>query len=456
MMHLPAHVKYCFNYSGLFCPDFYCSKLFNIMVLGLLVLVMNTAKAQSQPIQVSLKSGEVRVLHLKGVSQVAIGNPEVVSYKTLENGQVMLIGLESGGSSLHVWKNGGREEKFWINVEQRYVSEDVRLARLLTKNINALKIYSMDSRLVVEGRIDEEQAVVVEAIRNVVPDALFILTKRSFAVKPLVRVDAVLVEIGSNDMKKLGIDWSDSISGPSFGFHKTSTAETFRLYQEDASDTNAGIISNVPLNDNSFYQYFGITSHIMSTIELLENSGKARVLSSPKLTSVSGKPATFHVGGSFPIPVINAVGAATIEREDYGVILEVLPTVEQDDINLEVLVELSDIDNSVVVNGVPGTKTRSTETVVQLQHNQTVAIAGLFSTGDSNSSSGVPYLSKLPVLEYLFGVKESDIEDRQVVVLLTPKIITPGDEADRAMSDFSRDMLTEYKSKLTIDAALME
>ncbi len=430
--------------------------ILNVVVLALFFCGSGAVNAKTQSAKLSIKSGEVRILDVEGVATVAIGNPKIVSYKTLDNGQIMLVGLKAGESSLHVWRNGGREKKYWISVEPRFVNEDVELARILTEKIEGIKTYSMDGRLVVEGRVDDEHAVVIETIRKLVPDALFIINKRAFAEKPLVRVDAVLVEIGTNDITKLGIDWSDSISGPTWGFHKTITPANFVLYDDDSNGVNGQIVDTLPIGDTSFFQYFGITSHITSSIELLENTGKARILSSPKLTAASGESATFHVGGSFPIPVINAVGAASVEREDYGIILEVLPLVEGDDINLEVKVELSDIDPSVVVNGVPGTRNRSTETVVQLQHNQTVAISGLFSMADSHGTSGIPGLSKLPILEYIFGVKESDIEDRQVVVLLTPKIINPGDDNDRSMSDFSRSLLSEYKSKMTIDAALME
>ncbi len=428
----------------------------NFVAWILLISVSSSVNANEKNTTLSIKSGEVRILDIEGVATVAIGNPKVVSYKTLDNGQVMLVGLKAGESSLHIWRNGGREKKHWINVEPRFINEDVELARILTEKIKGVKTYSMDNRLVVEGKVDDEHAVVIETIRKLVPDALFLVNKRAFAERPLVRVDAVLVEIGSNDVTKLGIDWSDSISGPTWGFHKTITPANFILYDDDENGINGQIVDTLPIGDTSFFQYFGITSHITSSIELLENAGKARILSSPKLTAASGESATFHVGGSFPIPVINAVGAASVEREDYGIILEILPLVEGDDISLEVKVELSDIDPSVVVNGVPGTRSRSTETVVQLQHNQTVAISGLFSMADSHGSSGIPGLSKLPILEYIFGVKESDIEDRQVVVLLTPKLINPGDENDKSMSEFSRSLLSEYKSKLTIDAALME
>lgn len=431
------------------------NKMFKLSVyICLLVVAMECSAVSRQ--EVSIRAGEVRILEIQGVQKVAIGDPTKISYKTLESGQVMVVGLESGESSLHIWRSGGRELEYWFRVESRFVTEDVKLAKLITQKIPDLDVYSLDGRLVVEGKVNDEQAIIIEAVRSIVPDALFILGRRQFSVQPLVRVDAVLIEIGANDMQKLGIDWSDSMSGPSWGFHKTITPADFIVYEDDSNNINGGIVSTVPAGDTSFFQYFGITSHLLSTINMLESSGKARVLSSPKLTSISGKPATFHVGGSFPIPIINSIGAASVQQQNYGVILNVLPTVEGSDINLEVKVELSDIDSSVVVNGVPGTRNRNTETVVQLRHNQTVAISGLFGHTDSNGNSGIPYLNQVPYLNYLFGVEESDFEDKEVVVLLTPKIITPGDKEDRKMTNFAREMMIEQREKLTIDQSFLE
>ncbi|MCY4045428.1 MAG: pilus assembly protein N-terminal domain-containing protein, partial [Cellvibrionales bacterium] len=424
---------------------YYVALFFATILSSLSVHVMSAKNAV-----LSIKSGEVRILNIKGVSKVALGNPEVVSYKTLDNGQVMLIGQEAGESSVHIWRNGGRELHYWVEVEERYITKDIEIAKKLTKNIKDISIYNMDGRVVVEGKIHESDANIVQALQTLIPDVLLLLTARPFSRESIIRIDAVLVEIGSNDMKKLGIEWDSSISGPSYAFHKSKTVDSFIVYQNDEDGVNRGIVESIPPGDRSFFEYFGITSHILSTINFLENTGKARVLSSPKLSTVSGKAASFHVGGTFPIPVINSLGAVSVEREDYGVMLYILPTIDDDMINLEVSFSLSDIDPSVSVNGVPGTKTRETETVIQMMPNQTVAISGLFAMADSHSNSGIPFLSKIPVIKYLFGVDDKDKESREVVVLLTPKIITPGDDNDRAMSDFAREVIKENSAKLTV------
>ena len=106
-------------------------------------------------------------------------------------------------------------------------------------------------------------------------------------------------------------------------------------------------------------------------------------------------------------------------------ILEVSPTIDDGIINMEVTVDLSDIDPSVTVNGVPGTRNRKTQTVVQLEANQTVAISGLFATADSEATSGIPGLSKIPILKYLFGVEDKDSDNKQVGGVVNAKTYQP-------------------------------
>lgn len=430
--------------------------LINFFAVSVLFLLYSPLVYSEYPADMPIEVGEVRILQIKGLTHVAIGNPKKVGYKTLENGELMVVGLEPGESSMQIWKSGGRKLLYKIRVQHRYVSESVRLARALTNKISGLNIYSMDGRLVVEGKINKKDVANIDAIRALTPDAIFILENRPFQRNPIIRVDAVLVEINDNDVRKLGIEWDSTASGPIYGFHKDITPAGFRIYQEDDRNINEAVIGAVPFGDTSFFQYFGITSHLASTLNFLQSSGKARILSAPKLTAVSGESASFHIGGQFPIPVTNSLGATSVERQDYGVILEVSPTIDEGIINMAVTVDLSDIDPSVTVNGVPGTRNRKTQTVVQLEANQTVAISGLFATADSESTSGIPGLSKIPILKYLFGVEDKDSDNKQVVVLLTPKIINPGNGDDKELSSFASEMLRENSQYITIDAALME
>ncbi len=405
----------------------------------------------------SLEPGQVSLIRFPGVHRVAIGDPKVVSYKTVDEDSVLLVASGKGKSNVHIWGDGDRQVRYWVSVGQRTVERDLETARALLKGIERISIYPLDDKVVVQGEISEPEMVRVQSLQKLLPDAVIAVTPRRLIPARTVRIDALLVEVSTGDLHSIGIDWADSMSGPAVGFHKTFQSDNrFLIYEKDPDGINEGIVSTFDVGDRSFFSYFGITSHLLSRINLLSEAGRATILTAPKLTTLDGQEARFQVGGQFPIPFIDSNGALTVERQDYGVLLNVTPVVDGDLISMNVKVELSDIDRSVQVNGVPGLKRRNTETSVQLRNNETVAISGLFQVDESQSDSKVPFLGDVPVIKKFFSSENSDNKDRQVVVLITPKLITAGDSDDRAMSRFAREHLRTHQDRLTIDQSLME
>jgi len=436
----------------------------NLQLLAfLLIAIIVHPEADSEPLQqfesryLSLKSGEVTIVSVPGVNQVAIGNPEIVNYKTLENGQVMLIGAAPGKTNIHIWGEGDRQVRYWVNVDQRLVSRDVEIAKTLTQDLPGLHIYQLDERVIIEGSILKRDAPKISAVQTLLPNAVMALTERKVDLRRTLRIDALIVEIADNDLKKIGVDWDDSMTGPNWAFHKTVLSDDlFKAVERDPSGINERVTEAVPFTGRGFYSYLGITSFLMSRINLLHNTGDARILSSPKLTTTDGQRASFNVGGEFPIPFTNENGSVMVNYKQYGITLEVQPDIEGDTINMGLKVELSDIDPSVTILGVPGTKRRTTETTVQLKDSQTLAISGLFQTEDASSDNKVPFLGDVPFVKRLFSSQDSNRKDKQIVVLITPHVVQAGDEKDRAMSAFAKGYLGDSREKLTIDQMLME
>ncbi len=440
------------------------ARTLSVCLIATLLAIAGVVPAMATPLptghasrHLSLEPGQVSLIHFPGIHRVAIGDPKVISYKTVDEDNILLVASESGKSNVHIWGDGDRQVRYWVSVGRRTIGKDLEIARALLKGIERISIYPLDDKVVVEGEISDTELVKIQSLQKLVPDAVIAVTPRRLVPARTVRIDALLVEISTGDLHSIGIDWADSMSGPAVGFHKTFQSDNrFLIYEEDPSDVNEGIVSTFDIGDRSFFSYFGITSHLLSRINLLSEAGRATVLTAPKLTTLDGQEARFQVGGQFPIPFIDSNGALTVERQDYGVLLNVTPVVDGDLINMNVKVELSDIDRSVQVNGIPGLKRRNTETSVQLRNNETVAISGLFQIDESQSDNKVPLLGDIPVIRKLFSSENRDLKDRQVVVLITPKLISAGDDNDRAMSGFAREQLIKHRERLTIDQSLME
>lgn len=158
-------------------------------------------------------------------------------------------------------------------------------------------------------------------------------------------------------------------------------------------------------------------------INLLQEDGNARMLAEPSLSTRSGEMASFQSGGEFPIAVLNQFGQPVIEMQDYGIQLEIEPVTDDDgNIISRVRAEMSSIDFSTVVNGIPGILTRNTESVVNLRSGETMVISGLMKTEDSKAISKLPLLGDIPVLGQLF-TSRNFIEGRtELIILVTPRI----------------------------------
>lgn len=153
------------------------------------------------------------------------------------------------------------------------------------------------------------------------------------------------------------------------------------------------------------------------------------------MTVISGQPASFLVGGQFPIPVPGgALGQVTIEYKNYGVSLSFLPTVFNDGrISIHVSPEVSQLSsqNAVTVSTsgsslvVPSLTVRRAETTVELGSGQSFAIGGLLQDSVTGNRSLLPYLGDLPILGPAFRDDQFQRGETEVVILVTPYIARP-------------------------------
>jgi pilus assembly protein CpaC len=165
-------------------------------------------------------------------------------------------------------------------------------------------------------------------------------------------------------------------------------------------------------------------------LEALESKGVVRTLAEPNLTSLSGQEAKFLAGGEYPVPVAQEEGAITVEFKPFGVELNFIPRVLDDDlINLELEAAVSSIDaaNGIDVGAIriDGFRRRETSTTVELRDGESFAIAGLLQDDFRDLNDQVPWLGDIPVLGALFRSAEYQREQSELVIIITPHLVTP-------------------------------
>lgn len=171
---------------------------------------------------------------------------------------------------------------------------------------------------------------------------------------------------------------------------------------------------------------------VILAIDALQEDGLLKILARPTLIAQSGQNASFLAGGEFPFPVAQSLGAFAIEWKPFGIGLNFTPTVLGDDtISLVVSPEVSDLDFTKTVSFggfiVPSIDTRRMSTVVELKDNQSFAIAGLLKNYVRESVKKFPLLGDIPILGALFRSSNYQKDETELVVIVTPHLVSPAD-----------------------------
>jgi pilus assembly protein CpaC len=165
-------------------------------------------------------------------------------------------------------------------------------------------------------------------------------------------------------------------------------------------------------------------------LEALESKGLVRTLAEPNLTALSGQEANFLAGGEVPVPVVDNDGVG-IEYRPFGVQLDFVPTVVDGNvINLIINAAVSSLDPAsgiTTTNGivVPGFRVRRTSTTVEMRDGESFAIAGLLQDDFRDSNAQVPWIGDLPVIGALFRSAEYQRSQSELVIIVTPHLVTP-------------------------------
>lgn len=218
---------------------------------------------------------------------------------------------------------------------------------------------------------------------NFVTDDDLIMTK------PLIRVKMTLLEIRKSSLSEIGIRPPNQYSTQLDSYGRMG---------------NGAWTSDVNLN-------------------LLESKGVGQILASPVLLTKSGTEAEFLAGGEIPIKIFNNRSKDVIWKK-YGIKLKVKPTADnQGHISMDIETEVSNLDPTRTVDGIPALLTNKIQSHFELQKSQTLILSGLVKHVNGETVTGWPWLSDLPILGALFSSADFQQEKTEMIILVTPEIM---------------------------------
>jgi general secretion pathway protein D len=310
---------------------------------------------------------------------------------------------------------------YLTNAWQQNDLNDVQTA--LRNVLTQIKVYGLASQnaLVVRGTPDE-----LLLAQKLISD----LDK----ARPEVVVDVAVMEVSKNWERNIGIQWPASASVAIQS--STSTTTTCPTGATNCTPTTGSstptLYDLAHLNSTNFAVTIGT-----ATANLLLTDSNTRILQNPRLRATDMQKASLKVGQRIPIATGSyQTGAATalvsslvntqFQYIDVGVEIEITPTVHADrDITLKTKISVTAQAGSVTISGVtePIIAQKASEEVVRLKEGEANILSGILNQQDQVSWSGIPGLSSIPILKYVFGSKDHQISNDEVVFLMVPHIV---------------------------------
>mgnify|MGYP002725004610 FL=1 len=411
------------------------------LLLAAAMLSFGSACA-AEPVEVSLN--ESKYMAASGITRLAVGNPAIADVQLLSSGDFLLVGKKAGTTSLIVWSDGGRRTEYTVYV----AGNDRGMASAIQDAIGYPKVHvqMIKDRVMLRGKVEnqyEHDTALKIAGLYTGGDGSGVIDLLEMEHPSQIRLEAQIIEINSDYTKNLGIQYwsqtpgsnsnSDSSTGNSNSGITVGTAGLFYGGEDFSSNRKHG-------------GWLG--SHVANvnvTLQALINEGKARILSRPSITTMSGKTANILIGGRIPIPVSDGNGNVSIDWHEYGMKLNIEPVVDSEDkITSKVHAEVSTLDYSHGVKidsfSVPGIATREAESEVNVRSGMTMAIGGLINSEDAKIVSKIPLLGDLPIIGRFFRHTSNTRDKREVIILITPTLV-----ADDTPVPMSRRMKESYE-----------
>ncbi|MPM64353.1 hypothetical protein SDC9_111239 [bioreactor metagenome] len=393
---------------------------------------LDTSDAAIPVPTLALQLGKQQVLSPGiAIKRVAVGDPAVLDVQLLAQqnkpatakpgaqrlADLLLTPKAAGRTSLMVWPVSGDAFTWEVAVKGQRLQLERRLVSL------------------------PQHAQVLSDMRLGAPKGSEVLDRSLVEVKSnTVQVDVQVVEFKKSALRKAGMNLKSG--GPNdhgfqFGVYSPGSSASSGGDSGGSGGSGSGsggssTVSAIASAMNlvlSFGKAFS-GQGIAAQLGFLEGNGLARILAKPTLVAHTGQSASFLAGGEIPIPVPSRDGNIAIQYKEFGVKLQLTPTVLSDErIALKVAPEASDLDytQGVVISNVsvPTVRTRRADTMIELADGESFIIGGLVNRSTMSSVNKVPLLGDLPILGTFFKNLNYSQEETELVIIVTPHLVHP-------------------------------
>lgn len=234
-----------------------------------------------------------------------------------------------------------------------------------------------------------------------------------------IELDVIVAEVATGKLKEIGFDFLQRTEHTN---SLTRLGSQSGFGSDLFSDTQAGNLL-FGAATSGIFEYFNGSYSLTALYRLLQNKNVTEILAQPRMVMKNGRTGGFLAGGEFPVVGVSS-DTFEVEFKPFGVRLDFVPTLTWSDrIDLRVFPEVSEIDQSVSVGGVPGLKVRRTVNRVELREGESLVIGGLLDRRILKDISKFPFLGDIPILGTLFRSTRFRNSESELVFVITPRIV---------------------------------
>ncbi|QFS81865.1 Type II secretion system protein D precursor [Roseivivax sp. THAF40] len=358
-------------------------------------------------------------------AEISIANPAIADISSLSDRSIYVLGRAPGTTTMSIFDAEGM---LIANVDVR-VAADIsefkeRLRQILPGE--PIEVRTANDGIVLSGTLSS-----IQALDRALSLAERYAPERVSNLMQVGGVQQVMLKVRFAEMQRSvskALRSSLSIGGDLLGGDAGLVSETGTWLDGNTlgdpvafgNDTEGGAVIG--------FDAGGLEVGIL--LEALESKGLVRMLAEPNLTALSGQEASFLAGGEYPVPVQAEGDQISIEFKPFGVELDFIPRVIDGDlINLELKTAVSSLDSTTGIDlqavRINGFSRREASTTVELRDGESFAIAGLLQDDFRDLNGQVPWLGDIPVLGALFRSAEYSREQSELVIIVTPHLVTP-------------------------------
>ncbi|MFZ7092960.1 type II and III secretion system protein family protein [Primorskyibacter sp. 2E233] len=364
-------------------------------------------------------------------SELSIANPAIADISSLSDRTIYVLGKAPGTTTLTILDAQG---KLITNVDVR-VAADVtefkeRLRQILPDE--QIEVRTANDGIVLSGTVSSTMKMqrALDLADRYAPERVSNLMSVGGIQQVMLKVRFAEMSRSVAKTLRASIGTGGSILGGDLGLEiGTGNAAPLADVDTIVGKLNPQSGSNAAEGAVLFgFNAGGLEVGIL--LEALEQKGVVRTLAEPNLVAISGQEAKFLAGGEFPIPVAQQGGMISIEYKPFGVELNFIPRVVDGDLinlELETAVSALDFDNAFQFETIsaPAFRRREAQTTIEMRDGESFAIAGLLEDDFRDLNGQVPWLGDIPVLGALFRSAEYVREQSELVIIVTPHLVTP-------------------------------